>query len=118
MSEVIVGGPLEELELADEHGLQPYTLGHLRLRAALAPSPTPCLWKIGERALADIEALELLEKLRSRYRREAVARSRRVHQLAVLVVPEHQRVERLRSPRVASDDELLPSVHPHFHPRA
>ena len=52
------------------------------------------------------------------YRGEAVARSRRIDQLAVLVVPEHQRVERSRSACVAADDELLPSVHAHLHPRA
>jgi hypothetical protein len=53
MSQVVVRSPLEELELADEDGLQPYALGHLRLREPLAPSPTPRLWKIDERALVD-----------------------------------------------------------------
>jgi len=60
MTQVIVGGPLEELELADEHGLQPYTLGHLRLREPLSPSPTPCLWKIGKRGTGRLESLEFV----------------------------------------------------------
>jgi hypothetical protein len=62
MSQVVVrSSPLKELELADEDGLQPNALGHLRLREPLAPSSTPRLWKIGERDIVDLEPLELLE---------------------------------------------------------
>jgi hypothetical protein len=42
MPQVIVGGPLEELELADEHRLQPLALGHLRLR-----EPRPSKYSVG-----------------------------------------------------------------------
>ena len=38
--QVIVGGPFEELELADEHRLQPLTFRHLRFRQPLG---TPVL---------------------------------------------------------------------------
>src|SRR5687767_204935 len=106
MPQVIVRGPLDKLELSDEDGLQPYALCHLRLGEPLAPSSALRLWKVGERAFSDLEPSELLEQLRTRYWREAVARSRRVDQLAVLVVPEHQRVESLCPACVASDDEL------------
>jgi integrase len=73
MSQVVVRSPLKELELADEDGLQPYALGHLRLREPLAPSSTPRLWKIGERALVDLKPSELLEQLRTRDGRDANA---------------------------------------------
>ena len=76
MAQMVIGGPLKKFELADEHWLQPHALGHLRLREPLAPSPTPYLWKIGERVLVNLEAFELREQLRSRYGREAIARSR------------------------------------------
>ena len=70
MSQVVVRSPLKGLELADEEGFQPYALGHLRLREPLAPSSTPRLWKIGERALVDLKPSELLEQLRTRDGRE------------------------------------------------
>src|SRR4030095_8876533 len=61
---------------------------------------------------------ELLESLRARDRCEAVAGSRDVNQLLALEVSEDQRVERLRSARVAADHELLSAIHAHLHPRA
>ena len=115
---MIVRGPFQKLELADEGGLQPNALGHLRLGEPLTPSSAPRLWKIGKRTVVDLESLELPEQLRTGYGGEAVARSRRIDQLAVVVLPEHQRVDRSRPACVAADDELLPSVHAHLHPRA
>src|SRR5688572_3590694 len=70
MSQVVVHSPLKELELSDEDGLQPYALGHLRLREPLAPSSTSGLWKIGKRTLVDLKPPELLEQLRTRDGRE------------------------------------------------
>ncbi len=44
VSEVVVTRPFEELELPDEYGLQPLTVGHLGVREALASSAAPRLW--------------------------------------------------------------------------
>src|SRR5687768_7390415 len=101
MAQVIFAGPLQELELANEHGLQPHALDHLRLGQSLSPTSALRLWKVREWALVDLKALELPEQLRARHGRETVARPRRVDQLVPLVVAEDQRVERLRASRVA-----------------
>jgi hypothetical protein len=54
---VIVGGPFEELELADELRLQPLAFRHLRFRQPLAPTTAPRLRQIRKRALVDLESL-------------------------------------------------------------
>ena len=90
---MVVAAPFEKLKLTYEHRFRPLAPPHLRLREALAPTTAPCLWKVGERALIDLESRELLEQLRPGDRREAVACSRHVDQPTVPVVPEHQRVE-------------------------
>ena len=51
MPEMIVGRPLHELELADEHGPEPLALGHLRLGQALPPSPAARFGQVDEGAL-------------------------------------------------------------------
>ena len=56
MPQVIVGCPFEELELTDEHRLQPLAFRHLRFRQALSPSTALRLRQVRERALVDLEA--------------------------------------------------------------
>jgi hypothetical protein len=114
---MVVAGPLDELELADELRLQPLAFRHLRFRQPLAPTTAPRLRQIRKRALVDLESLEVLEQLRTREGCEAVAGSRDVDQLIALEVPKDQRIERLRSARVATDHELLPAIDAHLHPR-
>src|SRR4030095_3976674 len=108
----------KNLELTDEDGFQPHALRHLRLRESLSPAATSGFWQIRERALVDLQPLELPKELRAGDRREAVARSRCVHQPIALVVPKDQGIERLCASRVAADHELLATVHAHLHPRA
>jgi hypothetical protein len=59
MPQVIVRSPFEELEMADEHWLQPRAFRHLRFRQTLTPSSASRLGEIGERAFADLESLNL-----------------------------------------------------------
>src|SRR5262245_32531618 len=118
MPQMIVGRPLEKFELTHERWLQPAALRHLRFREALAPSPALRFRKIGERALGDSQTLQFFEELYACRRREAVARARNIYEPAALVVPKDECVERVRTWRVAADDEFLPLVHPHLHPGA
>jgi RNA polymerase sigma-70 factor (ECF subfamily) len=115
--QVVVAGPLEELELADELRLQPLAFRHLRFRQPLAPTTAPRLRQIRKRALVDLESLEFLEQLRTRNGSEAVAGSCDVDQLLALEVPKGQSIERLRSAGVAADHELLTAVDAHLNPR-
>ena len=55
---MVVAGPLEELELADELRLQPLAFRHLRFRQPLAPTTAPRLRQI--RKLVDLEYLNFL----------------------------------------------------------
>jgi hypothetical protein len=62
----VAGGPLEELELADEHWLQP------DIRPSCFPQPlssstAPRLRQVRKRALIDLESPKLLEQLRPGY---------------------------------------------------
>ena len=69
---------------------------------AVEPCPQRPLFASGRFAnghVVDLERRELLEQLRAHRRREAVARARRVDQPIALVVPEDQRVERVRRRR-------------------
>src|SRR5688572_11593646 len=116
MPQMVVAGPLEELELTDELRLQPLAFRHLRFRQPLTPTTAPRLRQIRKRALVDLEPLELSEQLRAGDRCKPVAGSRYVDQFVALVVPTDQRVERPGSARVASDHEFLTAVHAHFHP--
>ena len=90
---MVVGRPLQELELAHQHGPEPLALGHLRLREALPPPPAPRLGQVDEGAHIRPKRLELLEQLPANRRREAVARARDVDQVVALVVPEDEGVE-------------------------
>src|SRR5205823_2082554 len=64
MSQMVVGGPFEELELADELRLHPLAFGHLCFRQPLTPTPAPRLRQIRKRALIDLEPFEPSEQLR------------------------------------------------------
>ena len=59
--QVIVGGPFEELELADEHRLQPRAFRHLRFRQPLAPTTALRFRQVRKRALTDLESGEFLK---------------------------------------------------------
>src|SRR5262245_59885979 len=59
MTEMIVRRPLDELELADEHRLQPAAFGHLGHRESLPPAAAFRLRQIGEWTLRNLERLEL-----------------------------------------------------------
>ena len=107
MTEVIVAGPFQELELPHQYRLQPAATRHLRLRQSLSPSAALLFRQIHERAVANLEAAELPEQLRAHGRRETIARARDVDQPVIFVVAEDQRIERLRADRVAADHELL-----------
>jgi hypothetical protein len=109
--QVVVAGPLEELELADELRLQPLAFRHIRFRQSLAPPTAPRFRQIRKRALVDLEPFELSEQLRAGDRCKPVAGSRYVDQLVTLVVPKDQRVERLGStpsPTISSAGNRLP----------
>ena len=62
---MVVAGPFEELELADELWLQPLAFRHLCFRQPLAPTTAPRLRQIRKRALIDLEPFELSEQLRA-----------------------------------------------------
>jgi len=72
---MVVGGPLEELELADEDRFQPNALGHLRLGEALPLSAALRLWQVREWTVLDLKSFELPEQLRTSSRGKAVASS-------------------------------------------
>src|SRR6185503_8798705 len=103
----IVGRPLEKLKLPDEDRLQPLAFGHFRFRETLSPPPALRFRQVDERAFRDLEAFEFPEQLRSRRGRKAAACPRDVDQILPVVVPKNQRIECIRSTRVAADDELL-----------
>ena len=77
---MIVAGPLEELELADKHRLQPLAFRHLRLGQALTPSAASRLREVGEWAFADLESLEPPEQLGTCRRREPAGATCRIEQ--------------------------------------
>src|SRR5262245_16738514 len=118
MPQMVVAGPLEELELTNEYRLQPLTLGHLCLRQTLPPPPAPSFRQVDEGTLAGLEAFELSEQLRTRDGSESVAGTRDVDQLVVFVVTEDQSLEGLRSLCQPADDEFLAAIDAHLHPRA
>ena len=97
---MVVACPFEELELADELGLQPLAFRHLRFRQPLAPTTALRLREIRKRALVDLQPFEFSEQLRASDGCERVAGSRDVDQLASLVVAKDQRVERFGSARL------------------
>jgi integrase len=61
-------------------------------------------------------ALIFLNNSRSRCRRKPVPRACGIHQLAALVVADHERVEVLWRGSVSANHELLTLVHPHLLP--
>src|SRR2546426_8031380 len=72
MPQMVVAGPLKELELADNDRLQPLTFRHLRLGQALTPSAASRPREVGERTFADLESFEPPEQLGTCRRREPV----------------------------------------------
>lgn len=56
VAQVIVTGPLDELDLRDEDRLQPSTIHHLRGRQSLAPSAAPGFRQVREWALLDLSS--------------------------------------------------------------
>src|SRR6186713_2191602 len=110
--------PLEKLELADEHWLQPPTVRHLRFGESLTPAAASRLRKIDERAQVDFKRSEALVQAGPQRRSESIARAGHVDEIALLVIPENHGVERPRAERVAADHELLSLVDAHLHPGA
>lgn len=58
VAEVILASPRQELELPNEHGLQPHALGHFRLGESRSPSSAFRLWKVGEGVFSEFELFE------------------------------------------------------------
>ena len=107
-----------ELDLGDQHRLEPPAVLHFRRRQARTPSTALRFREIHERAILDLQPAEFLEQLLPDDRREPVASARGVHQAVAFVVSEDERVEGLRSNRVAANHELLPAVDAHLLPSA
>src|SRR5687767_9319801 len=101
--EVVLACPFEELDLRDQHGLQPPAVFHLRCGQARTPSAALRLWEIHERAILALQPAELLEQLFPHDRRESVSSACGVDQTVALVVSEDERIERLRPHRVAAN---------------
>jgi len=74
MPQMIVGRPFGELELPNEHRLDPAALLHLGRRKPLAPPAAFGLWEIRERAPGDLETAKPLQQRFPKSRCEAVAR--------------------------------------------
>jgi hypothetical protein len=115
---MVVAGPLEELELPDQHGLEPYALGHLRLRQPLTPASALLLRQVHERAAIDLQALELTKERGPAGGGEPCPGPGHVDEILALVVAEHQCVERRGSSRVAANHEFLTPIDAHLHPCA
>src|SRR5262245_43201216 len=116
MTEMMVCGPLEELDVRNELRLQPAALRHLGFRQALSPPAASLFRQVGERAVRSLESLKPREQLLTHRRRKAVACSRHVHQPVTFVESKYHRIEHSRTDRVAADNELLTSVDAHFQP--
>ena len=63
VTKVIVRSPFEKLELPDQHGRYPNTLGHFLRRETLSPATASCLREIHERAFGRLQAPKLLAQL-------------------------------------------------------
>jgi hypothetical protein len=98
--EVVLACPFEELDLRDQHGLQPPAVFHLRCGQARTPSAALRFREIHERAILDFQPAEFLEELFPHDRRESVSSARGVYEAVALVVSEDERVERLRPNRI------------------
>ena len=92
MPQVVFARPLEELDLRDQHGLQPPSVFHLRCSQARTPSAALRLWEIHERAILDLQPAEFLEQLFPHDGREPVSGACGVDQTVALVVSEDERV--------------------------
>src|SRR5215475_682438 len=116
--EVAIIRPLDEFKLPHEHWCEPVTFAHLFRRQSGTPTPCLLLWQICERAFLGFQWLELSEEVGPRRRREAVAGPSRIHQLAVVVIADHERVEILERRCVAADHQFLSLIHAHLLPGA
>jgi len=116
MPQVIFPRPFQELDLRDQHWLQPPAVLHFRCRQASTPPAALCLREISRRAILDFQPAQFLEQLLPHDRREPVAGACSVDQPVALVVPEDEGVERLRPNRVAANHKLLRAVDTHSLP--
>src|SRR5687767_14681747 len=117
MAQVILAGPFEELDLGDQHRLQPSAVLHLGGRQTRTPATALRLWQIHERAILDFESAEFLEELLPDYWREAVTGARHVDEAVALVVAQDQGVKGPGADRVAADHKLLTPIDAHLLPR-
>src|SRR5579872_2555933 len=115
---MVLGCPFDKLESSDQNRLQPPTLLHLLRCKTLPPTAATFLGQVGKRACLDFKWAKLLENARTERWSESVPRPRCIHQFAVLVVANDQRVEVLRARSVAANHQVLTLVDAHLLPAA
>ena len=95
VTQVVVAGPFQELELPHQHRLEPAAVRPFSRASVPCPQRPPLAsGRFANGQVFDLERLEALHQLRADDRREAAARAGGVDQFVVLVVPEDQRIER------------------------
>src|SRR5258708_29411749 len=91
---------------------------HLFSGQTLPPASASGLRLIRERTLGCLQASEPSIQLLPHRRREAIARSCDIHELAVLEIAAHDSIEGFAADGIAADDELLAQIDSHLTPRA
>ena len=89
--QMVLTRPLQELDLRDQHGLQPPAVFHLRCSQARTPSAALRLWEINERTILDLQPAEFLEQLFPHDGRESVSGARGIRESVAFVVSEDER---------------------------
>ena len=117
MPQMPIGSPLDEFEFGDDLRLDPAALLHFGGSQSRAPTPGFLFRQIGEGTFTGFQAPEFLQKFGPKLWSETVSSPAGVHQLAIIVIAEYNRVERRPTDRVAADYELLPLFYTHFLPR-
>ena len=98
MPQMAVRRPFDVLELSHQNRLQPAALLHFVGGETLPPASASGLREVCEWALRDLQAAEPSIQLLPRRRRETVAGSRDIHELAAFEIAADDGVEILACP--------------------
>jgi len=93
MPQMAVRRPFDVLELSYQDRIQPPALLHLVSGETLAPASASGLREVDERTLRDLQPAEPSIQLLPRRRRETVAGSRDIHELAAFEIAADDGVE-------------------------
>src|SRR5437868_6160485 len=118
MPQMVLVGPLGELDLCDELRLHPSAPLHHFLRKRNAAAGILWFRKIRERANVRFERAHAVVNLPFDRRYESVADLRNEDQLPSIVVPDEERIEGFGGGEVAAYDELLSGTDSAFDPGA